>query len=113
MKTFTKVLNLLLVTGLFGVVYVSASTHEAPAAGWSGNADQIAENIANLPVNVPTFNASDAREGCTERPTAPLHATVRIVDQQNNRKTVSFDEAFERTRNTNVADDLWVVGFCS
>lgn len=115
MKYLTKTLSLLMVIGMCCALYITASTHEAPELyPNNGGAESVwvKEQRKNLPKNVPTWEKSDRKFGCTKEQTEEIHGTVLVVDQKNDRVLMSFDEADRVAHNENRADDVWVVGFC-
>lgn len=110
MKTFTRYLNTLLVTMLFGVVYVSASTHPADEL-WDRSAPYTGSGeVASS--NVPEWEASDAATGC-EPEQFDGFTNVLVVTQANEREIISFDDSWDMGHDDNTANDHWVIGYCN
>lgn len=92
---------------LAGVAFaISAMTHEAPTAGWSGTRDQV-QAIEHAP-NIPSFTKEDALSFPRCTPTTEGLTDKLVVLQTNEREVVSFTRALALGRERMV----WVIGSC-
>ena len=91
---------------------ISASTYAAPEGGYNATEAETAMWLADLPVNVPTWETHGGAKGCHEFFPGDLTDTVLVVTQQGETVRMDFDAAWAAAHDDETANDLWVIGAC-
>ncbi|GAB2762213.1 hypothetical protein [Nocardioides pakistanensis] len=100
----------LLTVAVLGSVAITGMTHDAPLAGYVGQASP------QKPANTPAWSTGDAAAypGCGRvLPVGDVPSSVVVVRLTGEVTKMDFDQAWERTHNDNAADDVWVIGACA
>ena len=118
MKHITAIaLNLLVAVAAVLAYALPAMTHEAPELWPSVSTvteERVAADRAKMPVNVPTWERSDAATGCRvitgkEEPYSFDH--LLVVHNDASRVEMSYSEGLRRSR-LDGAGKVWIVGVC-
>lgn len=111
--TYTRTLNLTLAVALVLAFLIPAITHDAPMGGWVGSQGRI-DTLPTSAPNAPEWQPEYAAQfpGCTGHKTDTAGDLV-VYTLRGDLKRVDFGTAWERSHNTDDADDVWVIGWCA